>query len=1725
MQPIQYQTVRTPDLGQGIDSEAAQNHIQMGYSEDLLNADPKAAGQIEKRRGYQGYAGNLPVRVQKAVQSGTSLQLTLDTSIDLSSIRPSPIIIEGKFSNSNSGDFPSGSYSSVYYPQFLIDIKKIFATGVHSDVISQAQHTLTDPLIWGGATESTSLVDASNKQFILDGFSMNQSTKDITYNYTNGTGSPFTGYIFLKGRTPTTGSVFSGTQVVGTGTNTYTILAGTHNLSNHNVLAKVFIDTGTVFAEVVPDAVIIDDTTGNVSITLTNGTGAPFNGFFSLVAADTANFTTGSIGGFGTVSVTFSTAGKSPFAFVGCTLKNVSNLETVLPDSIVQDSSSQLITVTFRNQSSVGRVFNVFWDFGFVISDILTVTANNSATVTDPAPQLTIWGLDHSEIYGSMKDDHDGWVTHIDSYRSINENRVVTGLGGNIFAARTRDEDNNAVVHLMPLLYPRVNGTLNLQQVIGPAFYDTGETPLRTRGYITGDNGGFNYFTVTSVVYDTNNGWVLYTLTVPNMVVNGTLSTIISTVPGLEDRLTATQCGWAVHDGQFVIKQAIASSNTLQIWVQNSAVTSSDFDEPNAGGDAAIYTDSLTFTGVSVPSFLVGDLLLSGLFGANAGLVTINSGYPGTPRTMVNNVTSVLSLPAGLKVTAQRSSYVIPLRDAVNNSTNIDIVRGDMLTYSEVARQMRVKSVNPMIDTGINDISGNGTNATITLAFGTTNTLSVGDKVVVFGTTSYNGTQIVSNILSTTQFTVTSTNTAVGESGTLLGKTIEIDESLTFQDTELSTTFFTVPARWIPVELPTDTYDLTPKTRVSYFASNSYSTQPTLRSGMVQNNMYFANGDDEIFKFDGTNIYRAGLFRWQPGLFMSADATTAGQIVINTPALAYTANSQNKYTIALADKDTFSVGDILQDSNDTFFYTIDTIGSDTANAYIYVDRTISHGTAAGTVRKTATYQYYFRLNAVDANNNIIASAVTGANDNSMRLSQNASIRLRGLGLPAWDIYDYNRLDVQIYRTKANSVAPFYRVTTLQMKFDHNDGYFDYIDTDSDDDLRDLDEVNTALKGQEFGTAWQEPLRAKYVTSAGNRLVLANIGDYPQLDIQLLKKQNILTQSVFTNVNNLIWLFRKDDTDTSLTTDMVSRVNYVFRPVSAAVTVTGSTSVTGTSFTLSVANSAVSGSWVYLLHDSTHTTNNNLRFAGWWQVASATGGTITINNVNSDTSALAATDINKALFAFGTGLDVPVPIGTDYNYGMLNGNRTSTEPYEFLAIRRMADAIDASMRKVDTSLTAYATFKPWMIAGAGNEFNTGQLVLRQPRASTATFQVVIPALSGDFDVFINNQRFTGGSSASALSRQFPSRILISYPNYPEIFDNPITALDIDSDSAIDVNSADGQHITAVIPFFGQSTFGAALNSGVIIVFKTNSIYAVDLSQKASGLPCVQRLESRGMGCTAPYSVSLTLQGIIFANETGIYRLNKSLGIDFVGRKYERAWKFNINKDQIALATGTHDAYANAYKLSYPTLGQVENSHVAVYNHTREDVGVMITNSGYGGYGGYGSWTTYDNHSTTGWANLLSEAYYATTSGRVFKTRKLLDNTDYRDDSSPVNMSVTVAATDFGDAGKRKLVKYVTTHYQLFGDSMGTTLSTAVDLSTNFEPTDTFVIKENSNTNGLSDVGTNKVVTIQSSLATKKCVYLQVKYDNSTIDEPVVLSGVDYTVGGLTERGITQAASTK
>lgn len=1738
----QYVTVPESDWEYGIDSRSAENQIDPGYAKDILNADV-ISKRVRKRTGSQGYAGNIPVRVTSLEYFSTgSLQLTLDSAVslsditvDLGAVRSSPLVVYGRSSNVTSGGpFLTTGDTVRYYPGFLIPTRKTFiatssAPPYETIVVPASETGISTTDMFTSVVESTSAVDKSYQLALPYTTDIDTTSDDITISYQNSTGTDLPVYIFYRDQTPTAGSSYATTVAhAGAGPQSFTIAAGTHGLDNYNILTSVQQDNSGSQQEIQSQVVISNS--GTVTVTIDS----VIAGNFRIILSSTVptNSRIGNILGGATSTIQL-TGLTSPWVFYGIyqELTPGGDKELVYADTLDYDDSTQTATLTFTNAMSSASNFYVYYTYGVTRSNRIEIT-DVSVTVdaTDPRPQLTIWGLDHAELYGTTPAPRQGWVNHIDSYKSGSDRRMVAGLGGNLFSARTFDEA--AGTYLYPLLYPRLEARTSTSLILGPLFWDILDTPARTRGYITSDASGTGWASVTSIAYDSGSGGSLVTLQLPTMAIVDstgnptTLSAVLSTTAGLEDYLTLGNMSYSRHNGSWRIMGATSGVDQIVLLVDLTG-NSSDYDDPGLQAQGGIFTDQISW--LTSSPFVAGDVLLNAALG-DPQIYTVLSSL-GTV-SVIDGAHERLDLAGGILTSGRRVSSLMPLRGPIPSTAPsvMNVVRGDMLVYTgqdyltgqdQVQRELRVLSVNSDSDRTV-DIVGDPTllTATVTMLSGNTSSLIEGSKVLLLQAGAYSGTQVVETILTATTFTIAMATTTDGDvsGSTLVGNLIEIDEDLEWQDASGDSISVYVDERWIPIEAPDDSYNLTPSTYVRQIDSMPYGNQDFLRSTMVADNLYLTNYTDEVLKYDATSIYRAGLPAWQPGLFLTQDTSVPARIVISNRSVPYTGgtlgSAAGRLTLAgVEDSGVLPVGALIRLSGSTETYTVSSYTDDGTNYYLLLDRSLDTTvTDTGTVSEIATFRYYFRLNAVDANDNIVASAVTGYQDHVVEMTADAAVGIKLVGFPAFDIYDYQRLEVQIYRTQQSLPAPFYLVTTLQMSFDNTLGYITYTDSFSDSDLISLDVVSTALKGQEIGVQWSDPLRAKYVTSIGNRLILANLKDSPQIDMQILADGSV-TSSTFAGKT---FLLRSDSNLMGTTTNMVDTVIY---ETVLGVSGTISALTPGTndfSFTTSSATGAAVGDWIYLTYATVDTTGRDLTYSGHWQISAISGTTVTVRLVG----AAAATSYPDSYVVATTTANVPILLGVDGNMGMFNGQSFDL----FDLTRRMSMAVNASMRMVDILISGMETFTPWILSRSGNDTGvSGRIVLRRPIAGTVFPAIVLPStFSGSgvsFQVFVNSIRRSPGGTVSSVEAILSSRILCSYQNYPEIFDNPLSTLDSESDSAVDINPADGQEITGVIPFFGETAFGASLQASVLVVFKTDSIYIVDLSQKAQGNNPVQRLETEGLGCTAPYSITNTKKGIMFANNGGLYCLRRDQTIQYIGMVMERNWQERVDLTQQGIMQGHHYGVGRMYRLSLPLVGQTQNSEMYVYNHTGEDVPVP-----FGSIAGRGAWSRYDSHNATGWANLDTDAFWGSTQGRVLILRTTGTITDYRDSSDPINFTLDTRAIDAGDTGIRKVLDALVVYYRTIQTDVGTQVLYSVDTSQEYTATTPFILGKSATLTGISDIPGKDIIAILHNIGRRRGIHFQIRVVNNTIDENVEVSGIALRLIGLSERGITQAART-
>ena len=1603
-------------------------------------------------------------------------------------------------------------------------------------VIPGAEHGLGE-VVSTVLLQSTNPTNENNLLIQYDAVETSIATDDVTVSIQNNTLSQLEVYATLADRSVASGAYHTATTPIPANTVTTINVTGATHGKGTSINVCLFQVTGTQYIELQPSSVTIDSTNGDTSVVIDTTGDAGFDAVI-VIYPITDTLTSSSLG---PGTVTFSLSGiTSSFLFLQVYEVSGTSLIRVTPDRVSVNSILGTASIQLTNNNPSATTYKAAWDYAdYSTQESVPVVGSGGTGYTDLNPQMTVWGLPHRQLYSGSTGTTPGYVTHIDTYRAQAEERAVSGLGGNLFEVV---EFAEAEAELgLSQYYPNLRARVSDPVVIGPAFVDVNGPEDRTQGVLKFIQTTANQSSVTSASY-VSGSQVTYRLYMPRDIVNPGQGPIVigslNQIFNASEFLTIENMGYSVHNGDFQVVSAslVAGTDYLDVTVVNPNVDSSDWNESGSDGRAGIFTDRVPLE-VICP-FFEGDRLLSASWG-DEQLLTVTGTSAGLEVRMDGLYTDV-SVPDGLLLVGARTSRIIPLRSINAIPTTEDLVAGDILNFTGLARELRAKFVNPRADeTGvsISPNSQSGVVKPIRVNVANSDFFQVGQRILLLNAGVFTGEQVVSAINSPTQIEVEGDQyipTAI-IGAVIVGYNVEVDEEFDWYDSLTSTVAFTTARRWIPIEQPDSGYAQVPANRYRYFNSEAYDNQPFLRSTMVQDTMYLTNGLDAVQRYDGRNLTRAGFFRWQANAYLTVDASVAA-IVPNTYQIDNAKVKSVGTNFFEVDKyldKHFVVGETIRYTNVTSGtttvrdLTITRTWEGNTESFIEVDidgtALLTGGTK--TLNKVNVYSYYYRLNLIDANNNRIASAITGAQDARVELAQSATIRHLLVRPPFLDNFDYARIEIEIYRTKAGLSAPYYLIGVVKPNWNQSgDSYIEFVDTKNDSVLRDVDQdaVMVALLGQELGQTWTGPLRSKYVTSASNSLVLANFKTWPTLTLQPVKVSSSSTPTTSDFVGRKM-LLKRDFRDRGTTTDNTNRMNFEFLSSGAHTIVPANITIDYDTNELEIPSTAhglAESNWIYLFYsDATTATLANVdpRLGGHYQVTSVPGANafrIRVSNELIESVTLAALngqDVNRYVHATNPN-DVPVWLGFDRLYGTKAGlNQLRLEPMTYLFLR-LANAINSAQ-----AACIAANFTPWIVANAGGEYANNELVLEAPYVSDLLFSMSIPAFS-DVNLFANGVRADAASTAIARVQLFPSRLLVSYPNYPEIFDAPSSFLDTDSESAIDINPSDGQEITGVIPFFGDSAFGAAQKDGILLVFKTASVYLVNLNAKRAGQPCVQRLDTRGLGCTAPFSIAPTQNGIMFANQSGIYRITTSLQCQYIGRRVERIWKEEVDATALDLtAHGHYYPLGHQYKLSIPYTvdGEAYSQRVLVYNTVRE-----YTADGYRD----GSWTSYSNIPAIGWANMLERALFATPEGEVFTLRMTGDSTDYRDDGAPIAAMATLRALDFGTANIRKAVGSFTVQFRPEDKDSNVVVEAAIDLIDNWEELDPAVVSRQRKVGNINSRSIQQLAVIQYMSNKRKGVFYQLRISNNQLDQGLQVNGVDVSVAGIGGEGIIQARET-
>lgn len=1745
----QFVTVPENDFSGGINQNAIETMIPDGFIEMGYNAETNSSGSLSKRRGYQSFSGMLPVRAANVVGDGTTLTLTLAEGINLSGYNSVPLYVKGTI---------AGAPFEKYYESFRTNSRKPLPAG-SGTIALQATHGLSTYAMDVGIAQSLSAATSANLQTTMDAIHITKATTFVDIDYTVESATSL--FVYFKEHATTGAYSYQSALPESSGT-----ISLPHNLASQNLGFAIYRNDAGVLTKIIPDALVLD-TLNTAQLTITVGTPALLE--VLLWTIPEAQSVTQAVG-FDEVNVTRTITKPSdttipftPYIFTYAYIKTAGDPEiwtAVFPDSVQYDGIGTF-TVTYQGTVAAiaGNNLVLCWECVDITNTNTLEVADTTTVASTSELGLSIYGLDHAHIYGDSMPERAGWVTHIDSYLTAADQHIVCGLGGALY----RNEDPS----ITPL-HVRMQTRITLGAVIGPAFYDTtAEANRRTRPYLTFTDGDNNTAQIESLTW-TDHTTVEALVAVPSYsIVAGSTwvgtTTLDDVISSETDHVTIEGAGYSVNNGLFAVS-AIASvdSNHILITFTNEARTDGDYDEIDCGATLGCFTDQLE---VDAQSFIAGDLVTSDNITTSAGLSVLD--MPSTTELVLTGVVDRLVVVVGQKLTATRTTTVVPLRTRTNVAETAGYVAGDDIAPGSILE------VNTAVTQTFTMVGGVYTCAS-TAAWDVDYTLQVFNRDTA-------ETITITNVLSDTTFEAEGTLTA----GSILGKTVTFGNVVVVTDDVSNATPLTINYRWNYIESTVESQRA--------FTANTPTDQPTIRSTMANESMYLTSPDEAMIKYDGDHQYRAGLPRWNPLLGYALDTSAPDVIEIADVSVAVTSYSGKVFTVGsvanfnigdvvsytesslgdelittVADRDMSSdsghwtgtnwgvAGGVLAHTTGAnavtlstpaptatykyqiqFYITTTTPGtvivgyggatktialtagsstqiftltasttavltitsdaswvgsvdnvsikratSDVPNVYtittlntttstITVDASIV-GAVNGTLRIAGVYKYYFRLDAVDRNGSQTAGTACALGDAVVYMPQSAAVRFRFAPLPtSIGNFPVSNVNLHIYRTLQGKSSPFYLVSSLPLSTEE----VIFTDVLEDGILGSLDRVNTALLGEEVGTTWDIAPRAECLTIINNRLILGNVTDFPECNLTLTHRLNKL---LFENLEGM-----------TLTVNDV-----VFEGVATAYAATPSkTTVTSVDYVkLTTAEGLAVDQWVYF-------TNGDPRISGWGKVLEITAGvsaTISIKWQNAADEAVDPIHTTAGIFFKASSAIVPVPLYEFTTNSMFRRAglelNTGTE-----AMRRFAAAINMYSAATASNITA----------DAGAAYASNSLNIRLPSpGETLTTSVTLP--NCDALLYVDGALTATETDIVSTARAHRSRIMLSKPKFPEIFDAV--------DEMLDINPDDGETITAVIPFFGRSAFGAAQTDGPLAVFKTNSVYVVDINTKQ-----VKKLDTQNVGCTYPYSVANTKNGVMFANYSGIYSIDQNLRLEYLGEMVRRSWRESVDRAQIYTPTAHHHGGSNRYKLSVPLLtSSGQNYWTFVYDHTCEEVTAGASPK-------RGAWMVYAPMTATGWCNFGTDELMAKTDGRVWIARRTGGATDYRDGAEPIEYNVTLKANMFGNGSIRKTVRRVIAHLRSVGEAV-ITVSQSINSSNTFGVLDNITMLDPVTVvppgyqTGLSDNAGLRVMDVVISPKNARCLFYRLNFYNNELDQGVELAGVEYRVSGLSHTGIVSAA---
>lgn len=1399
----------------------------------------------------------------------------------------------------------------------------------------------------------------------------------------------------------------------------------------------------------------------------------------------------------------------------------------------------------------------------FTAASATTLEVTDSGAVStsydDTNPQITIWGITKSSTD----------VVNLSNYSNSSENYLVASTGGNLFAARDRSDISTD--YLVPSTTVSITGTVSGTNNIAPLFQNSGDLVTRDNGRIVADNIDGNYAIIDSVEYLGSNQ-VKYTLSLTNKT-----GTLAASVINNRDYLTVSNMTYSIFNGEFKIISVNDSENSIT--VENSAVKVIDFNSTGEQGRGGIFSDSITFTstppflnsdelvsslftGKAIPivtSINSNTVYFTGVFQGVAATGTITGKRTSTIATVADEVNFVVgdmitynSLTRNLRVTAiDTSDNQLTLDESIEieHGDNISVIgRWIPLERPELVNENRIKTFDENNYDTQSRIRSTSLQNNIYFTNQEDEIMKYDGESVyraglfrwqpqLFITTQEHEGAITPSQTVVSYSAVSSTNntfTVTTTSGFSIG------DYVVEEDSERSFLIIGIDAdnKFIRVDDPSDflsgysTGELRKVKRLRYYyrceaIDNNDNVTASANTGVLDSivNIYSRAvkvshqlvGFPRFDTYDFENIkikvfreypYNSGAFYLVKTVKVNYEnADTYYTMIDNLPdenlktldeiniqiedvgniGTTWEEPLRSKYTSSIDNK--LILGNVKDYKSNYYEFSQDS----TEN---YLDIMSVNKDASESFTGDPIVDYIWAAKTNSDISSLFINVYNVTIDTSNNYVELTTLTTHGRAVGQWIYMTFSHN----LRSKDCTLSGWHQITsvptTTTLRFTYNSDNHeiqDYeeitfiagnVDTTNDEITLSAGEYNKLTEGN-----------AIHFSSGSQPAPLVNTKTYRvnKIGSNKIKIQEYNSSTDTWDVVNLTSAVDGEFKQAFLTDDM-------YRMNSGSSTNVPFLDIVDYNYEWQTLNETYTGMFYHsyrvasLINSVMNVTD--ITISGYedfipWIIASAgseIGTGIQIRNPKT-----ASTDI-----AILPSL-LPVTLTTPIQY------KLNDKVLKFHQVSASGSTITTDFN-VEDGMSLHIMNSGWSINDWFRRF-----YITNTQADKRTFNISLTKGGSSYTPSGGGTSYAYFGNVDTAENEFNSRVIVSYKNRSEMFNKPYGLSQEDIKNVFDVNPADGQEITGIIPFFGDSFSNFSSKEQILVVFKEYSIYLINLDNRL-----INKIESQNQGCQAPDSIAYTRNGIIFANNSGIYRLNKDLSINYVGENLERFWRDSINKDSLNTSIAVHDSDDRRYRLAVPINSDTVNSNMLVYNHQKELDRRFR----------YGAWTKSDNFPVISWTFNNNIVYFGTNTGEVFKFRSANDSTDYRDDTSSISSEIKFRPEHFNSKGLRKIVRNLILTYQLDKSSITSgELLVSLDLDNIFRSCGTVSLELDTISTGFGSTEVKSGKSVKFSLPRKRGEFFQLKFTHDQIDEEFIITSISYVVAGMSHKLITESSESE